>query len=135
GVAHTTHQARLFLSWPGRAELALPDGTRIVGKTAAFAAATPKDGLEGVLVIDLPMTRRADQSIVFGPEVRGRIPLVHGVADTEALVLAGQRAGALAIVQADATDTLHEDIVTTIWGTPTTESAARMPAIPFVSIT
>src|SRR5437867_1814164 len=66
GVAHTTHQARLFLSWPGRAELALPDGTRIVGKTAAFAAATPKDGLEGVLVIDLPMTRRADQSIVFG---------------------------------------------------------------------
>jgi len=135
GVAHTTHQARLLLSWPGRAELTLPDGTRIAGKTAAFAAATPKGGLEGVLVIDPPMTRRADQSIAFGPEVRGRIPLVHGVADTEALVLAGQRAGALAIVQMDATDTLHEDIVTTIWGTPTTESAARMPAIPFLSIT
>src|SRR5438876_11898323 len=45
-VAHTTYQARLFLSWPGRAEVTLPDGARILGKSAAFAAATPKDGLE-----------------------------------------------------------------------------------------
>jgi len=135
GIAHTTYRARLFLSWPGRAEVALPDGARIAGKTAAFAAATAKDGLEGAVVVDPPMTRRVDESIAFGPEVRGRIAFVHGIADTEALVLAGQRAGALAIVQADATDTLHEDIVTTIWGTPTIESAARMPAIPFVSMT
>ena len=135
GVAHTTHQARLFLSWPGRAELSLPDGARIAGKTAAFAAPTPRDGLDGTIVIDPPMTRRVDQSIAFGPEVRGRIAFVHGIADTEALVLGGQRAGALAIVQADATDTLHEDIVTTIWGTPTAGSAGRMPAIPFLSIT
>ncbi len=75
-----------------------------------------------------------DQTFAFGSDVRGRIPVVHGINDTEALVLAGQLAGALAIVQIDATETLHEDIVTTIWGTPTTTNASRMPTIPFVTI-
>src|SRR5262245_52755869 len=60
GVAHTTYQARLFLSWPGRAELTLPDGARVTGKTAAFAAPTPQGGLEGTAVIDPMMTRRVD---------------------------------------------------------------------------
>jgi hypothetical protein len=66
----------------------------IAGKTAAFAAPTPKAGVSGVLVIEPKLTRRADQTLVFGPEVAGTIPVVRGIADTEALVLAGQRAGA-----------------------------------------
>jgi hypothetical protein len=135
GVAHTTYDARLFLSWPGRAELTSPGQPAIVGKTAAFAAPTPQGGLSGALLIDPALTRHVDRSLSFGPEVRGRIPVVHDIADTEALVLAGQQARALAVVQIDATDTLHEDIVTTIWGTPTSESAARLPVIPFLSIT
>src|SRR4051812_27675192 len=49
GVAHTTYQARLFLSWPGRAELTLPGGATIVGRTAAFAGPTSKSGLEGTV--------------------------------------------------------------------------------------
>src|SRR5436189_2277010 len=52
GVAHTTHQGRLLLSCPGRADLTLADGTRIAGKAAAFAAATPKGGLQGGVVLD-----------------------------------------------------------------------------------
>ncbi|HEY6357213.1 MAG TPA: M28 family peptidase, partial [Vicinamibacterales bacterium] len=59
---------------------------------------------------------------------------VHGYSDTEAVVLAGQQAGALAVVQIDATDTLHEDIVTTIWGTPSEENVSRVPTIPFLSL-
>jgi hypothetical protein len=39
------------------------------------------------------------------------------------------------VLQIDATDTLHEDIVTTTWGTPTPESAARLPGIPYITIT
>jgi hypothetical protein len=106
----------------------------MVGKSAAFAAPTPASGLGGVLVIDPKLTRRVDQTLAFGPDVRGMIAVVHGYSDTEAVVLAGQQAGALAIVQIDATDALHEDIVTTIWGAPAEESAARMPVIPFLSI-
>jgi hypothetical protein len=135
GVAHTKFDSRLYLSWPGRAEVVVPGLEPIRGKTAAFAAATPKEGLRGPLVFEPMLTRRVDQSLSFGSEVRGAIPVVRGIADTEALVLAGQQAGALAVLQIDATDILHEDIVTTIWGAPTPQSAERMPRIPYICIT
>jgi N-acetylated-alpha-linked acidic dipeptidase len=135
GIAHTTYDSRLYLSWPGRAELVVPSIGTIRGKTAAFSAATPKDGLRGPLVFDPKLTRRVDQTLAFDSDVHNRIPVVRGIADTEALVLAGQRAGALAVLQIDATDVLHEDIVTTTWGTPTPESANRLPTIPYVCIT
>jgi N-acetylated-alpha-linked acidic dipeptidase len=135
GVAHRKYNTRQFLSWPGAAELDVSGVGVLTAKTAAFAGATPAAGVSGVLMIDPALTRRVDQSLAFGPDVRGRIPVVHGIEDTEALVLAGERAGAVAVVQIDATDTLHEDIVTTIWGTPTPQSAARIPSIPFVTIT
>jgi hypothetical protein len=135
GVAHTKYEARLYLSWPGGASVTVDGLPMMNAKTAAFAAPTPPDGVAGPLIVNPTLTRRVDQALVFGPEVRSRIPVVRGISDTEALVLAGQRAGARAIVQIDATDTLHEDIVTTTWGTPTTEGAERLPAIPFVTIT
>jgi len=134
GVAHVKYGARLFLSWPGRASVATAGLPEMTAKTAAFAGSTPTEGVNGPLVLDPKLTRRVDQTLEFEPGVRGKIPAVRGIEDTEALVLAGQRAGALAIVQIDATDTLHEDIVTTIWGTPTPEGAARSPVIPFVTI-
>ncbi len=134
GIAHTVYESRQFLSWPGRAELTIPGGPPIAGKTAVFAAPTPADGVSGTLLLEPAVTRRADQTLAFGPEVRGKIPVVRGIADTEALVLAAQLAGALAVVQIDATDTLHEDIVTTIWGAPTPESAGRLPRIPYLCI-
>ena len=134
GIAHHTFDARLWLSWPGRAELVIPGAPPMVGKTAAFAAPTPSTGVTGALVVNPTLKRRVDQSLAFGPDVRGKIPVVHGYSDTEAVVLAGQQAGALAIIQIDVTDTLHEDIVTTIWGTPSDENVSRVPTIPFLSL-
>jgi hypothetical protein len=134
GIAHTKYDARVFLSWPGRAEMTIPGLGPMAGKSPAFGAATPANGLTGTLMLDPKLTRRVDQTLAFGPEVRDRIPVVHGYSDTEAVVLAGQQAGALAIVQIDATDTLHEDIVTTIWGSPAEENTARIPTIPFLSL-
>jgi len=135
GVAHTTYNARLYLSWPGRAEITVPVLGTIHGKTAAFSGATAKDGLRGQLVVDTKPVRQVDRSLAFDARVRDRIPVVRGIADTEALVLAAQQAGALAVVEIDDTDILHEDIVTTTWGTPTTENARRLPIIPYVCIT
>jgi len=134
GVAHTTHESRLFLSWPGSADLIVSGLGTIRGKTAAFSASTPTDGLAGPLVFEPKLARRVDQSLAFESDVRGRIPVVRGIADTESLVLAGQEAGALGVVQIDATEILHEDIVTTTWGTPTTETAHRLPRIPYICI-
>lgn len=135
GIAHTKHDSRLYLSWPGRAEVAVPGLGTLRGKTAAFSAATPKDGLTGPLLLEPKVTRLVDRTLSFGPEVRGTIPVVRDIPDSEALVLAGQQAGALAVLQIDATDILHEDIVTTIWGTPTPGSAGRLPRIPYICLT
>jgi hypothetical protein len=135
GIAHTIYSSRQYLSWPGRAEVTVPGIGTIRGKTAAFSAATPAEGLNGALLFDAKVTRSTNQTLSFGTEVRGRIAVVRGIADTEALVLAGQQAGALAVIQIDATDILHEDIVSTVWGTPTTESATRLPTIPYICIT
>jgi N-acetylated-alpha-linked acidic dipeptidase len=134
GVAHATLRSRVYLSWPGHAALSVPSLGTISGKTAAFSAATPQEGLRGQPIVDPPITRRVDRTLAFDADVRNRIPIVRGYADTEALVLAAQQAGALAVVQIDATDTLHEDIVTTTWGTPSVENAARLPAIPYLTI-
>ena len=135
GIAHRVYESRLYLSWPGRAELNVPGVGAIRAKTAAFSAATPPEGIRGRLTFAPKLARRTDQSLVFDASVRGQIPVVRGIADTEALVLAGQQAGALAVVQIDQTDILHEDIVTTTWGTPTPESANRLPRIPYLCIT
>jgi N-acetylated-alpha-linked acidic dipeptidase len=135
GIAHTMYESRLYLSWPGRAELTVRGIGAIHAKTAAFSAATPPEGVRGRLAFEPKLTRRTDQSLAFDAAVRGQIPVVRGIADTEALVLAGQQAGALAVVQIDQTDMLHEDIVTTTWGTPTPESAIRLPRIPYLCIT
>ena len=136
GIRFTKYDSRLYLSWPGRAERG---GCRSPAASQArrrrSPLATPKAGVSGALVLEPKLTRRVDQTLAFGPEVAGTIPVVRGIADTEALVLAGQQAGALAVLQIDATDKLHEDIVTTIWGTPTPESAAVMPGIPYICIT
>jgi hypothetical protein len=134
GIEHRTYASRQYLSWPGRAEVAVPGLELIRGKTAVFAAATPTEGLTGPLVLDPRIARLVDQSLSFEAEVRGRIPVVRGIADTEALVLAAQRAGAVAVLRIDETDILHEDTVSTIWGTPTPESAGRLPRIPYICI-
>ena len=137
GIAHQTLHARLWLSWPDTAEMTIAGAsptTVMQGKTASFAAPTPAGGVHGTLVINPPLTRQVDQSLVFDPGVRGRIPVVHGYSDTEAVVLAAQQAGALAVVQIDATNWLHEDIVTTVWGTPSVRDAARVPTIPFLTL-
>jgi len=134
GIAHQTLHARLWLSWPGAADMTIAGLPVMHGKTASFAAPTPAGGVHGTLVVNPTLTRRVDQSLVFGADVRGKIPVVHGYSDTEAVVLAAQQAGALAVVQIDATDWLHEDIVTTVWGTPGIRDAARVPAIPFLTL-
>ena len=46
-----------------------------------------------------------------------------------------QLAGAVGLVHVNDDEILHEMIATTIWGTPSTSSAERLPTIPIVSIT
>lgn len=138
GVRYSRYDMRAFLSWPVRAELTVAGGSGPSFKavTPAFGASTPPGGLTAEIVF-LPPGAEADnepaaQTALSG-KVRGKILVVPGMISPES-VLRAQQAGAAGLIHVNETDTLHEMIATTIWGTPTSESAARIPVIPVVSI-
>jgi hypothetical protein len=126
GITHTTYEARLFMSWPVSAEIAVAD-LSIRGTAPAFAASTPPGGLSAE-------TLWTASNQPPGREVRGKIVIVEGGGVSPDRSLALQRAGAAGVVQIEAGEIVHEMIATTIWGSPTTESAARLPTIPIVAI-
>lgn len=128
GIKHTTYEARLYMSWPVAAEIAADGGSlSIRGTTPSFGASTPPGGVTAETVW-------TTASQPPGAEVRGRIVIVEGGGVSPDRSLALQRSGAAGIVQIEAGEVVHEMIATTIWGSPTTESAMRMPTIPIVAI-
>jgi hypothetical protein len=133
GIRHERHDIKAYLSWPVSASLtAEGDGPTltITAVTPAFGASTPPDGIAGPPLFLPP---DLDDSAPLGPEARGAVVVAQGMVSPES-VLRAQRAGAVGLVHVNEGETLHEMIATTIWGTPTPESAGRLPAIPVVSI-
>ncbi len=80
-------------------------------------------------IVDLGFGKPSDYA---GIDVRGKVVLVNGLASPTAVYRAEQ-AGANGQVFVN-DDHLHNMIVTTVWGTPTPESADRIPTTPAVSI-
>jgi len=99
--------------------------------TPSFGASTPPAGLAAEVVF-LPPTAEDDVSEI-AQDVRGKLVVATGLISPES-VWRSQRAGAAGVIHVNVSDVLHEMTATTIWGTPTTESAARLPRIPVVSI-
>src|SRR4030095_2050808 len=67
------------------------------------------------------------------PEVRGTIASLSGGVSPDR-TLTAQRAGVAGLIQIEEGEIVHEMIATTIWGSPTTESASRLPNIPIIGI-
>lgn len=127
GVRHTVHETRLYMSWPVEAVVTVPDtGLTVRGIAPAFGGSTPLEGLEAQVAF-------LDGNRPPGPEVKGKIVLASGGVSPDRS-LSVQRAGAAGLVQIDEGEILHEMIATTIWGTPTTESAPRIPTLPIIGL-
>ncbi len=92
----------------------------------AFSASV--DNLEAD-VVDVKSGTPADYAV---SDVRGKVVLMSGLATPTAANDAEQAGAAGQIFVND--DHLHNMIVSTIWGTPTPQSAERMPKTPAVSI-
>jgi Zn-dependent M28 family amino/carboxypeptidase len=134
GVAYARYEAHAYLSWPGKAELSVlrPRPLTLRAITHAFGASTPAAGLTAELVF-LPQGAGDEGAGPIREAVRGKIVVADGLVSPDSVARA-ERAGAAGLIHVNDTDTLHEMIATTIWGTPTSESAARIPRIPVASI-
>jgi hypothetical protein len=141
GVSFKSYEFDSLISHPGEASLRVtyPPSLEVECITHSFSGSTPPEGLEAEL-IHIPVSPGTlfegiegllEEFEKFG--VQNRIPLIWGIASPP-LVWAAQRAGALAQVHICGGQARHEMIVTTIWGTPTPESAGRIPKMPVVSV-
>jgi len=126
GIEVERREIEAYISLPLEGRLHLPDGGTIEGLTHAFS--TSVEALEGELV-DVGDGRPADYARA---NAAGKIALVNGLpAPGRAWV--AQQAGTLGQIFV-LMDHLHNMIVTTIWGTPSPETAWRIPAVPCLSV-
>lgn len=126
GLDVERREIEAYISLPQEGRLILPDGTAVEGLTHAFSPST--DGLEGE-VVDVGEGSAQDYARV---RAAGKIALIDSLA-TPGKAWAAQQAGAIGQIFVNM-DHLHNMIVTTIWGTPTPETAWRIPRTPCVSI-
>src|SRR5215813_10610935 len=124
GVEVERREIDAYISLPVEGRLHLDDGTTLEGLTHSFSPSV--DALEAELV-DV-----GDGSPAELARATGKIALIRGLA-SPGKAWAAQQAGTLAQVF-EVMDHLHNMIVTTIWGSPTPDTAWRIPATPCLSI-
>ena len=137
-----------LISWPreGTLDVLNDDGgssEQVAVRTRSFGAKTPEGGIEAELVF-VPFERPEAGAMIFshravagdysGLDVRGRIVLtMDGGPDGIRRAQERGAAGHIHIWPSDET-VIHEMIGTSVWGTPTPESAKRLPTIPVLGI-
>lgn len=131
GLRTTLLEHPALVSYPLSAQLELLDDGQGVAQSyrclgTAYSAST--DGLVAA-VVDVGYGTADDYR---QKEVKGKIVLINGLA-TPTAVYTAEQAGAIGQIFIN-DDHLHYMIVSTIWGTPTPESAARIPHTPSVSV-
>src|SRR5690606_4188336 len=148
GVATEILEFDGYISWPREGTLTVFDdkggAQQIPVRTRSFGASTPPEGIEAELVF-IPFNKPAKGEMIFshravagdytGRDVRGKIVLTaDGGPDG---VRRAQERGALAHIHIWPSDepVIHEKIATSIWGTPTRDSAPRIPRIPALGVT
>ena len=141
GVFYKTYEFDSLISHPKEASLRVvsPSVLEVECITHAFSASTPEEGLDAelVYVLSSPSDLHTQMGSLLEEYrkvgVEGKISIIWGVASPP-VVWAAQQAGALAQVHICGEDVMHEMIVTTVWGTPTPESAARIPRVTAISV-
>src|SRR6266850_34267 len=126
GVEVERREIEAYISLPLEGRVHLADGGTIEGLTHSFS--TSVEALEGELV-DVGDGRPADFARA---SAAGKIALINGL-PAPGRAWAAQQAGTLGQIFV-LMDHLHNMIVTTIWGTPSPDTAWRVPAVPCLSV-
>lgn len=147
GVAARILDIEGYISWPldGTLSVLNPDGSEepFTVRTRSFGATTPPGGVEAELVF-IPFAAPERGAMIFshravaadysGRDVAGKIVVTaDGGPDG---VRRAQERGALGHIHIWPSDepVVHEMIATPVWGTPTRETAPRIPNIPALGV-
>lgn len=148
GVDATIHEFTSLISWPLEGTLTLlnaegDDVENIPVRTRSFGAQTPDGGVEAELVF-VPFEQPEAGAMIFshravagdytGLDVSGKIVVtMDGGPDG---IRRAQERGAAGHIHIWPSDehVIHEMIGTSVWGTPTPESAKRLPTIPVLGV-
>jgi N-acetylated-alpha-linked acidic dipeptidase len=137
-----------LISWPLEGKLTPLDAEgreveQIPVRTRSFGAQTPPGGIEAELVFvpfaapkqgEMIFSHRAVAGDYTGLDVAGKIVLTaDGGPDGIRRAQERGAAGHIHIWPSDE-DVIHEMIGTSVWGTPTPESAKRLPTIPVLGV-
>jgi N-acetylated-alpha-linked acidic dipeptidase len=139
GVPFDVYPMELYLSHPLRASVEVlgPRPLPFPSLTHAFSASTPEGGVEAELVyIGRNMTADPFDAPLIDYDkidVRGKIVLDDGY-PAPYRARATEDHGALGQIYINPDDRLHNMTVTTIWGSPTPETAHLLPQNPIVAI-
>lgn len=147
GIPTELHQFDSFVSYPLEATLEIlePERLTIPCRPRAFAASTPAQGIEAEIVyLSSDSDKSTRSTMIFAQTGRNEDYAAHDVSGKIVLTTSGgpdglklaQDHGALAHLHMwpSGEDVIHEMIVSSIWGTPTPESAERLVKIPAISI-
>ncbi|HMM42571.1 MAG TPA: M28 family peptidase, partial [Thermomicrobiales bacterium] len=137
-----------LISWPREGTLAVLDGQgneaeQVAARTRSFGASTPEGGVDAELVF-VPFEQPEAGAMIFshravagdyrGLDVRGKIVLtMDGGPDGIRRAEERGAAGHIHIWPSDEA-VIHEMIGASVWGTPTPESARRLPSIPVLGV-
>lgn len=137
-----------LISWPLEGKLAILDDDgaeveQITVRTRSFGAQTPPGGTVAELVFvpfaqpekgEMIFAHRAAAGDYTGLDVEGRVVLTaDGGPDGIRRAQERGAAGHIHIWPSDE-NVVHEMIGTSVWGTPTPESAKRLPTIPVLGV-
>jgi hypothetical protein len=130
GMAVEQYATDAYVSLPGHASLAIvaPERREVECITHSASRGTGPDGLSGSLVY-AGAGLAADYARV---DARGKIALVDGLA-APPKAFAADAAGVLGIVCINPPQ-FHEMTVSPVWGTPTPETAPRLPKVVALSV-
>lgn len=136
GVPVEIYRFQEYLSNPVSSMLQLQDGQVIRSRPRSFSLNLP-EGLKGELVYDdshwkKQLTPWERSRRIAG--MRGKVVLSHGFDERYAKQL--EKAGALAWIQIwDSPETeIHEDTVSSVWGTPDLDSSLMLLQIPVLCV-
>lgn len=111
-----------YISLPGAARVDV-DNQSLSSITHSFSRSSPPDGVSGPLVY----VGDGENADFAGRDVRGAIVLTEGIA-SPGQAARSSRAGAIGQIQISPHEHRHEMCVSPVWGSPSAETAAQLPA-------